>query len=105
LASSLVPLHAQKMSVLKQAIPNNNLHIWGMDINNNNSNLLFQSPILPSPSPQPPSHPILQLYESSHHPSPPQQFSAPISVEGQLPFIAQNCYDYTELPATFTSPD
>jgi hypothetical protein len=104
LASSVGQLQAQRMSAPKQAIPNNNFRNWGMDINSNNSNLLFQSPMLPSPPSQPPfSTP--QLYESSHHASPPQRISTPISVEGQLPFIAQNYYDYTELPATFTSPD
>jgi hypothetical protein len=104
-ASSMAPLQEQKMSALKQSIPNNSFHIWGMDINNNKSNLLFKSPILPSPPSQPPSIPIPQLYESSHHASPPQQFSSPISVEDQLPFIAQNYYDYIELPPTFASPD
>jgi hypothetical protein len=105
LASSMAPLQAQKMLAPKQAIPNNNYRIWGVDINSNNSNLLFQSPILPSPPSQPPSLPIPQLYESSHHASPPQQFSSPISVEGQLPFIAQNNYDSVELTPTFASPD
>jgi hypothetical protein len=105
LASSMGQLQAQKMSAPKQDIPNNNFRIWGMNINSNNSNLLFQSPMLPSPPSQPPSLPIPQLYESSHPASPPQKFSTPISVEGQLPFIAQNYYNYTELPATFTSAD
>jgi hypothetical protein len=98
LASSMGQLQAQKMSAPKRTIPNNNL--------SNNSNLLFQSPMLLSPPSQPPSSlPIPQLYESSHHSSPPQQFSSPISVEDQLPFIAQNYYDYIKLPPTFVSPD
>jgi hypothetical protein len=36
LSSSMAPLQEQKMSAPKQAIPNNNFHIWGMEIHNNN---------------------------------------------------------------------
>jgi hypothetical protein len=36
---------------------------------------------------------------------PPQQFSSPSSVNGRHPFIAQNYYDYIELPPTFVSHD
>ncbi|XP_062179575.1 MADS-box transcription factor rlmA-like [Phragmites australis] len=85
LAPSMVRLQAQKMPLPMEAHPPN-YYIWGMGINGNNSRLFSQSPILPSPPPQPPS---LQ-FPPTNVSSPPLPSSLPFS----LPLESQQTQNY-----------